>query len=76
MNFDIIESLIDSASQQIIIAHKQGTFSDDNYMKAINLIYQLSAIVEDEEEGYNAVMDDITKQFAAWYKEQSQNREE
>lgn len=76
MNFDIIETLIDSVSQQIIIAHKQGTFSDDNYMKAINLVYQLSAIVEDEEEGYNAVMDDITEQFAVWYKEHRENREE
>ena len=76
MNFDIIETLIDSVSQQIIIAHKQGTFSDENYMKAINLVYQLSAIVEDEEEDYNAVMDDITEQFAVWYKEHRENREE
>ena len=69
MNFDIIETLLDSVSQQIIIAHKQGTFSDKNYMDAINLVYTLSAIVEDEHEAYNDVMDDITKEFAAWYKE-------
>lgn len=76
MNFDIIETLLDSVSQQIIIAHKQGTFSDDNYSEALTLLYTLSAIVEDEHESYTEVMDDITKQFAAWYKEQSQNREE
>ena len=76
MNFDIIETLIDSVSQQIIIAHKQGTFSDENYMKAINLVYQLSAIVEDEHDAYTEVMDDITTQFAVWYKEQRENREE
>ena len=76
MNFDIIETLIDSVSQQIIIAHKQGTFSDENYMKAINLVYQLSAIVEDEHDAYTEVMDDITTQFAVWYKEHRENREE
>ena len=76
MNFDIIETLIDSVSQQIIIAHKQGTFSDESYLKAIGLVYELSGIVEDEHESYNEVMDDITTQFAVWYKEHRENREE
>lgn len=76
MNFDIIETLIDSVSQQIIIAHKQGTFSDENYLKAISLVYELSGIVEDEHEAYTEVMDDITTQFAVWYKEHRENREE
>lgn len=76
MNFDIIETLIDSVSQQIIIAHKQGTFSDENYLKAIGLVYELSGIVEDEHDAYTEVMDDITTQFAEWYKEHRDNREE
>ena len=76
MNFDIIETLIDSVSQQIIIVHKQGTFNDERYLKAISLVYELSGIVEDEHEAYNEVMDDITTQFATWYKEQAENREE
>lgn len=75
MNFDIIETLIDSVSQQIIIAHKQGTFNDESYLKAISLVYELSGIVEDEHETYNEVMDDITTQFAEWYKEHTENRE-
>lgn len=76
MNFDIIETLIDSVSEQIIIAHKQGTFSDKNYLEAINLVYTLSTIVVDEHKAYTEVMDDITEQFAVWYKEHRENREE
>lgn len=75
MNFDIIETLIDSVSQQIIIAHKQGTFNDESYLRAISCVYELSAIMEDEHDAYKEVMDDITTQFAEWYKEHTKDRE-
>lgn len=76
MNFDIIETLLDSVSQQVIIAHKQGVFSDDKYLEAINLLYTLSTIVEEEHDSYTEVMDDITKEFANWYKEHTKTRKE
>lgn len=63
MNFNVIDSLLDVLSEQIIIAHKNGAYDNESYIDAVNLVMTLSNINMDLEDKYNDCIDDMIREL-------------